>query len=380
MSIAASWPRSVPNRGSVPGPEPGILPEAISFITLQNLVVYREGIYQPMVAINRVIRTGLLCAPLALAACASGPVSPPVTAPPVAATAAPETAGAYKVGKPYQIEGIWYYPAEDYSYAQEGIASWYGADFHGKRTANGDRYDMNELTAAHPTLPMPSAVKVTNLDNGRMLKVTVNDRGPFHSSRIIDLSRRAAQLLGFQEAGTARVRVEIDAEESINLKNIALAKHPPEMPQIAAAPRANISAFALDPLAGAEAQVPPEALKPAAAAPSPAKPAAAANKSAPKKAAAPPPAKKPKVPAKVAAVVPGGGIFVQAGAFSDAANAHKLEQQLSELGKVRIVPTTVNKKKLFRVRLGPLADTASADAMLVKIKSFGYRDAKVVRE
>src|SRR4051812_4386212 len=86
--------------------------------------------------------------------------------------------GLYKVGNPYQIDGIWYYPAEDYAYDETGIASWYGPDFHGKSTASGERYDMNEVTAAHKTLPMPSMVRVTNLENGRSLVIRVNDRGP----------------------------------------------------------------------------------------------------------------------------------------------------------------------------------------------------------
>lgn len=312
-----------------------------------------------MVPFYRVIRAATICSPLALAACAGQ--TPAVTAP-TAATAAkePSIGGIYKVGKPYQVEGVWYYPAEDYTYSQEGIASWYGTDFHGKRTANGDRYDMNDLTAAHPTLPMPSVVKVTNLDNGRTLKVTVNDRGPFHSTRIIDVSRRAAQLLGFYEAGTAHVRVDIDAAESINLKNIALSRNPPEMPQIAASPRASVSAMAIDPVtppAGASVAVPAEAVKPVAI-------------------PAPKAAPTPKKTAPVAA----GGIFVQAGAFAEEANARKLEQQLGELGTVHIVPTTVNSKKLYRVRLGPLADAATATAVLGKVKSYGYNDAKVVRE
>ena len=110
-------------------------------------------------------------------------------------------AGTYKVGKPYQIKGIWYHPAEDYAYDESGIASWYGAAFHGKLTANGETYDMNALTAAHRTLPMPSFVRVTNLENGRSLVLKVNDRGPFAKGRIIDISRRGSQLLGFQKHG-----------------------------------------------------------------------------------------------------------------------------------------------------------------------------------
>ncbi|MBX7201265.1 MAG: septal ring lytic transglycosylase RlpA family protein, partial [Rhodospirillaceae bacterium] len=200
---------------------------------------------------------GLVAAGLGLAGCATTQGPPAPSAPPPVAAAEPE--GYFKIGTPYQVDGKWYYPAEDYAYVQEGIASWYGQDFHGKKTANGEKYDMNAITAAHPTLPMPSVVRVTNLDNGRQLNVRVNDRGPFHSSRIIDLSRRAAQLLGFYEVGTAHVRVEIDATESLNLKNLTLKDHPPEMPRVVAAPREAITSVALAPVTATAAVVAPKA-------------------------------------------------------------------------------------------------------------------------
>ncbi len=115
--------------------------------------------------------------------------------------------GNYKVGSPYQMAGIWYYPAEDPDYDQVGIASWYGPKFHGSLTANGETYDMDGMTAAHPTLPMPSWVRVTNLDNGRSVLVRINDRGPFKKNRLIDMSRRAAKELNMIGKGTANVRV-----------------------------------------------------------------------------------------------------------------------------------------------------------------------------
>lgn len=112
-----------------------------------------------------------------------------------------------KVGKPYKIAGLWYTPKHQPDYDETGIASWYGPGFHGKSTANGERYNQTRLTAAHPTLPLPSYVEVTNLANGRTLIVRVNDRGPYKRGRILDLSARAAQLLGYQGSGTAQVRV-----------------------------------------------------------------------------------------------------------------------------------------------------------------------------
>src|SRR6185503_16233584 len=116
-----------------------------------------------------------------------------------------------------------YYPQEDYNYDETGVASYYGGEaqgvnFHGRMTANGETYDMNALTAAHQTLPMPSLVRVTNLDNGRAIVLRVNDRGPYARGRVIDVSRRAAQLLGFEGKGTASVRVQILADESRQLK------------------------------------------------------------------------------------------------------------------------------------------------------------------
>lgn len=113
-----------------------------------------------------------------------------------------------KVGKPYKIAGAWYYPKEQPHYDETGYASWYGRDFHGKKTANGEIYNMNALTAAHKTLPLPTYVKVTNLENGRTIVLRVNDRGPFVKGRIIDISRRGAQLLGFDKQGVTKVRVQ----------------------------------------------------------------------------------------------------------------------------------------------------------------------------
>jgi rare lipoprotein A len=120
----------------------------------------------------------------------------------------PKGGGVYRVGSPYMVGGRVYVPQEDPNYNAVGLASWYGADFHGRATANGEIFDDNSITAAHPTLPLPSYVRVTNLSNGRSLVVRVNDRGPYHGNRIIDVSMRAAHLLGFTNRGIAWVRVE----------------------------------------------------------------------------------------------------------------------------------------------------------------------------
>ena len=120
----------------------------------------------------------------------------------------PKGGGTYKIGNPYNLNGKTYYPAHDPNYRAEGIASWYGRDFHGRLTANGEVYDMNALSAAHPTMPLPSYARVTNLENGRSMVVRVNDRGPYARNRIIDLSIGTAKALDTYGKGLARVRVE----------------------------------------------------------------------------------------------------------------------------------------------------------------------------
>ena len=120
----------------------------------------------------------------------------------------PKGGGTYRVGKPYVVAGKTYVPEEDVNYRADGLASWYGDDFHGRLTANGEVFDMNSISAAHPTLPMPCYVRVTNLDNRKSIIVRVNDRGPYHRNRLIDVSVRAAHLLDFHDNGVARVRVE----------------------------------------------------------------------------------------------------------------------------------------------------------------------------
>lgn len=128
----------------------------------------------------------------------------------------PHGGGRYLVGQPYMVHGDWYKPAEQPDYAATGTASWYGNDFHGRLTANGEIFDANSITGGHPTLPLPSYVRVTNLDNGRSLTVRINDRGPYMSGRIVDLSQRAADMLGYSAEGTAHVQVKYLAPAPLN--------------------------------------------------------------------------------------------------------------------------------------------------------------------
>lgn len=142
----------------------------------------------------------------------------------------PKGGGVYKLGDPYVAGGKWYTPVNDTSYDEVGIASWYGDFFHGRRTANGEIYDMNALTAAHPTLPMPTYVSVTSLETGRTIVVRINDRGPYHDGRIIDLSHRAAELLGIHNRGSGPVRVRYLGPAPLNgddtLERTTLSRQP----------------------------------------------------------------------------------------------------------------------------------------------------------
>lgn len=122
--------------------------------------------------------------------------------------------GRYKIGNPYKVNGKTYYPKKDDNYKEVGMASWYGDDFHNKKTANGEIYNMNDLTCAHRTLPMPSLVKITNLQNGKSIVARVNDRGPFAKNRIIDVSKDVAKKLDFYSQGTTKVKVEFLKNET----------------------------------------------------------------------------------------------------------------------------------------------------------------------
>jgi len=167
---------------------------------------------------NRQARLGaMVLGCLALAACSSTKLASTVDPRYGVSTSArvveygqpvPKGGGVYKLGPAYTVAGRTYVPEEDVHYRAEGVASWYGADFHGRLTANGEIYDMDGISAAHPTLPMPCYVRVTNLANQKSLVVRVNDRGPYAANREIDVSGKAAELLGFRGHGLARVRVE----------------------------------------------------------------------------------------------------------------------------------------------------------------------------
>lgn len=297
---------------------------------------------------------------LLLAACGQSQIArPPVDGGIV--EPAPQATGAYKVGRPYQVNGQWYYPKVDYDYRETGIASWYGPKFHGKRTANGEIFDQNRLTAAHRTLPLPSMVRVTNLENGRQVKLRVNDRGPFSRGRIIDVSTRAAELLGFKRAGVAKVRVEIVESDSRRLAALARggAGSGGAAPQAAPTGALQTADLSGQPLAsegatdggsnagfGTGTRTPPTS---------------------------------PEADGTVIQVpVEDADIYIQAGSFLRYDNARRLSARLSRLGPIRIAPARVRDRQFFRVQLGPVDSVAQADRMLARLLDNGHDDAQVV--
>lgn len=267
----------------------------------------------------------------------------------------------YKVGRAYEIAGVWYYPFHDPQYDEAGIASWYGKQFHGLSTANGETFDMNTLTAAHKTLPLPSIARVSNLENGRSLIVRVNDRGPFVNGRVIDLSRRAAQLLGFQRKGTAKVRVEF--VEFAPLKAFATAdsaygtaraRHlqAAEAPTVDRVESGGISVEAVEKPVQAEIAVVDSPDDDGGLI------SAQAGEIEPIASAGPP-------------------IFIQVGAFANEANAARLRGQLQRFGPSQISKIVIDGRTLHRVRIGPLASVQGADETLTLLIHEGFTGSRI---
>jgi peptidoglycan lytic transglycosylase len=277
----------------------------------------------------------------------------------------PKGGGVYKVGKPYQIDGKWYYPKEVKNYSHVGVASWYGLDFHGRRTANGEIYDMDSLSAAHPTLPLPSYAKVENLENGREVVVRVNDRGPYARDREIDLSKHAAQLLAFQKQGTAKVRVTylgpapMSGEDGWPV-NVQFAENRNDGDR--AKPVIN------------------RPIRLASAAPDPIMPLRSE------------PAPAPRSSFAAAPIVPTGHFslppsyapaeqataMIQAGSFRDPDNAERLKSALASVGPVEVTPISVGNVTYYRVRVGPLPDGEEARNALSRVRAAGIGDARLI--
>jgi rare lipoprotein A len=294
----------------------------------------------------RLARGAAVALLLLAAACASRPPEPP--------PGEGAAAGVYKLGRPYRINGRLYVPEFDPSYDRVGVASWYGDAFHGRPTANGELFDKERISAAHPTLPLPSRVRVTNLENGRSVELRVNDRGPFVGDRLIDLSQAAARELGYEGQGLARVRVQFLALDA------ARGTPPEPTPQVARAPAPPEVVRAAEPAA------PPPAIRLAAAAP----------------AAAPPvPAPAVRLAAAGPAPPPACGLgphWVQVGAFADADRWQSALRTLARLDTPTSEPVLVNGRAAVRVRLGPAEDRGLALALAERARRLGFEGAMVV--
>jgi len=283
---------------------------------------------------------------------------------------------------PYQVGGIWYVPHEQPNYNETGIASWYGDAFNMKATATGEIFDMSQFSAAHTTLPLPSLVEVTNLDNGRKLVVRVNDRGPFVDGRIIDLSRAAAAELGYDRAGTARVRVKYVGPAPLaapgagvrvasNSGSAFSPRYPTRASVLASTPTAPVTPMARAAAPVAPPIAPDDGGVQLAAYKAP-EPVGVSDLS-----STPLTAAKPVVHTESGAA--NGGYRIQAGAFSDQDNARKAAAQLSSAGAATIEPIERNGSTLYRVTLPGPADEAEAYAFRDRVAAAGFSDARVLR-
>lgn len=318
--------------------------------------------------------------------------------------------GYYKVGNPYKIKGKWYHPKVDNNYDKKGMASWYGPKFHGKRTANGEIFNQRTLTAAHQTLPLPSMVRVTNLQNGRTTIVKVNDRGPFSNNRIIDLSRHAAEVLGFKEQGLTQVRVQYLKEETNRLHaslgfNKATTNFAKASTKAIKDKLPTKIATKIEPVASAisdNLEMPPYKIasrqlhvpdrgyvsrsRTAYDIPdyqpqsynlntSNAQPVYEQAAYSPK-----PIASIPATPAATPAynATPGELLFIQAGAFSMRENAEVVLRKLLPFGSVNIMPTNQHGKTMYRVRIGPFASLNDAEQKLPHIQQTADVSAVIV--
>ncbi len=267
--------------------------------------------------------------------------------------------GVYKIGEPYQVNNIWYRPEENYKYREVGIASWYGPDFHKGVTANGETYNMHAMSAAHRTLPLPSIVKVTNLDNGKFVVVRVNDRGPFVNNRVIDLSKAAAERLDFIDKGTAKVKVEILADESKALKKRILKNGGKVVGGAPITDEQAAQAVAAEPvvLVPQEVVVEESAIAQSVTTVEPL-----------------------YSPKKQKAVALSGNYYIQAGAFSQQENALGVQNRLSSFGNVSIQNLDRQTGTIYRVRIGPFETGEQAVELMENIEKSGYSDIRLIQE
>jgi len=270
-----------------------------------------------------------------LAACGGGARAPSAPTYTSGSLTPPAAQSAKRGLNPYVVRGVKYYPRDDRGYRQRGYASWYGPKFHGRLTANGERFNQFALTAAHKTLPLGSYVKVTNLENGRALVLLINDRGPFVRGRIIDLSRRAAEILGVIKKGTAPVIVERTDRSGRSLVRLAQAP-----PAYRTAPT-----YQQPSTAAAQAYLPPQ----------------------PQPQSAAPTQDLPTMP---------GPVLVQVGSFADFYNARRLQQDLAQVGPTSITQVNLSSgQTVYRVQVGPFGDLLLAEQALARIHAKGHTSA-----
>ncbi len=275
-----------------------------------------------------------------------------------------------RFGKVYKVQ------RERKPFFEEGLGSWYGSKFHGRETSNGEIYDMAQVSAAHPTLPIPSFVRVTNIENNRQIIVRVNDRGPFHENRIIDLSYAAALKLGYAASGTARVRVEAILIPPPNAPPVVSPDQPAPAVVVAAPILSRSSALPV-PVAIADDTVPAPPLPPAeivVAAP----PELNSPKMEPPK-TAPPPSPEPVIESVTDSE--GAGTYLQLGTYSSVVSAEQQRQEIEDKLKQPVVVTPFaarDNKLLYRVRLGPLKDREAATALLPSLTALGIKNPQIV--
>jgi rare lipoprotein A len=259
----------------------------------------------------------------------------------------PRGGGKYHVGKPYQVAGKWFTPKVQPGYDRKGAASWYGEAFHRRKTSNGEYFDMNMLTAAHPTLPLPSYAKVTNLDTGTTIVVRLNDRGPFVGTRIIDLSKRSAEALDFKSRGKANVRVQWIGNAPINDQGSHLAMMNKKV-------QSGASMNTLIAAAGGKAERGTVQV-------------AEAENSGFQQASFEAPKKSKRAR--------GEAQIIQVGAFRNLESAEQARAALSAIGPVQVYEWETANGPLFKVQLGPFTSSIGAEEALEAVQAEGYKKA-----
>lgn len=283
----------------------------------------------------------------------------------------PEGGGRYFVGRPYQVAGRWYTPKEQPNYDKVGEASWYGEAFHARRTSNGEWFDMNDLTAAHPTLPLPSYAKVTNLNNGREIVVRLNDRGPFVDDRMIDLSKRSADALGYKNRGKAKVRVQWIAYAPLNDKgygHLAMMNNQlregASLRQLAAVSTRKASKTMV-----ASAEPPPPAAEQASE---------SADDSGNMTTVSYTPAPAPQPPANDDQYAT-AGFVVHVATFANRDNADAAYEELSTAMDLQMFRFEGDNGPLYRIQTRAVPDETTAAQLLYQLQDRGFAGAKIRR-